>query len=184
MGVRFNKRIKVLPWVTANVGKSGVSLTIGPKGKTLNIGSTGVNVNVSLGKGVGYSKRLISWKKLNLLGWLGIGGATAATASKGKASKDKGGTKADASAKASVPANKRISLDDAIAEAESQQTSAPADNAAPDAEVQQPSVAGQLQEQAGCGPVGCALGVVALIVIVALIAAVVYLLIRLNGQTA
>ncbi|MBQ8937233.1 MAG: DUF4236 domain-containing protein, partial [Bacteroidaceae bacterium] len=44
MGVRFNKRIKVLPYVTANVGKSGVSLTIGPKGKTLNIGSTGVNV--------------------------------------------------------------------------------------------------------------------------------------------
>ena len=44
MGVRFNKRIKILPYVTMNVGKSGMSLTIGPKGKTLNIGSSGVSV--------------------------------------------------------------------------------------------------------------------------------------------
>lgn len=73
MGVRFNKRIKVLPYVTANVGKSGVSLTIGKKGKTLNINSTGVSINVSLGQGVGYSKRLITWKKLNLLSIFGLG---------------------------------------------------------------------------------------------------------------
>ncbi len=78
MGVRFNKRITILPWIKMNVGKSGISLTIGPKGKTLNIGSTGVNVNISLGKGMGYSKRLITWKKLNLLSILGLGGATAA----------------------------------------------------------------------------------------------------------
>ena len=52
MGVRFNKRIKILPYVTMNVGKSGMSLTIGPKGKTLNIGSSGVSVNVSMGPDV------------------------------------------------------------------------------------------------------------------------------------
>ena len=42
-------------------------------GKTLNINSTGVSINVSLGQGVGYSKRLITWKKLNLLSIFGLG---------------------------------------------------------------------------------------------------------------
>ena len=73
MGIRFNKRMKLLPYVTMNVGKSGVSLTIGKKGKTLNINNTGVSVNVSLGQGVGYSKRLFTWKKLNLLSIFGLG---------------------------------------------------------------------------------------------------------------
>lgn len=185
MGVRFSKRIKVLPWVTANVGKSGVSLTIGPKGKTLNIGSTGVNVNVSLGKGMGYSKRLVTWRKLNLLGWLGIGGSAAGAVTKGRggATKGRGGSQADASAK-SASANKRISLDEAIAEAERQQ-----DVTQPDGTVVEgvttpdpQTTAGGQQEQAGCGPVGCALGVVAIVVIIALVAAVAYLLIRLNAQ--
>lgn len=154
MGVRFNKRIKVLPYVTANVGKSGVSLTIGPKGKTLNIGSTGVNVNVSLGKGVGYSKRLITWKKLNLLSMLGIGGVAAAkkTATSKKNKGKKGATE--------VP-----SLEEAIAEAEANTVS-------------ETSTEGnsQPEEQPGCGPVGCILGVIAVLIILALIAAVVYLL--------
>lgn len=156
MGVRFNKRIKVLPYVTANVGKSGVSLTIGPKGKTLNIGSTGVNVSVSLGKGVGYSKRLITWKKLNLLSMLGIGGAAAAK--KATASKKNKGKKGATD----VP-----SLDEAIAEAEAE--AANANETTSQAEEQN-------EEQPGCGPVGCILGVLALLIILALIAAVVYLL--------
>lgn len=154
MGVRFNKRIKVLPYVTANVGKSGVSLTIGPKGKTLNIGSTGVNVNVSLGKGVGYSKRLITWKKLNLLSMLGIGGAAAAKkAATSKKNKGKKGA-------TEVP-----TLDEAIAEAEA--------NANGEANVDTTS---QPEEQPGCGPVGCILGALAVLIILGLIAAVVYLL--------
>ena len=153
MGVRFNKRMKILPYVTMNVGKSGVSLTIGPKGKTLNIGSTGVNVNVSLGKGVGYSKRLITWKKLNLLSMLGIGGAAAAK----KASKGKKGKKEATN----VP-----SLDEAIAEAE-------AGGATPEGA---PEGTTQQEEQPGCGPVGCILGVLAVVIILGLIAAVVYLL--------
>ena len=157
MGVRFNKRIKVLPYVTANVGKSGISLTIGPKGKTLNIGSTGVNVNVSLGKGVGYSKRLITWKKLNLLSMLGLGGKTAASKA-GKTQKSSSKNKKGAT---TVP-----SLDEAIAEAE-------ADAAA----TTSAEAATQQEEQPGCGPVGCILGTLALLIILALIAAVVYLLI-------
>jgi len=154
MGVRFNKRMKILPYVTMNVGKSGISLTIGPKGKTLNIGSTGVNVNVSLGKGMGYSKRLITWKKLNLLSLVGLGGAAAAKkAGKGKSSAKKSTT--------TVP-----SLDEAIAEAEASATSQP-------------------DEQSGCGPLGCFLGLLAVLIILALIAAVIYLLVtrpEANGQ--
>ena len=157
MGVRFNKRIKILPYVTANVGKSGISLTIGPKGKTLNIGSTGVNVNVSLGKGVGYSKRLITWKKLNLLSMLGLGGTTAAS---------KAGKKKKSSTKSKKGATTVPSLDEAIAEAEADVASTTSTEAAT-----------QQEEQPGCGPVGCILGALALLIILALIAAVVYLLI-------
>lgn len=154
MGVRFNKRIKILPYVTMNVGKNGMSLTIGPKGKTLNIGSSGVNVNVSMGQGVGYSKRLITWKKLNLLSWLGLGGAAAVTkAAKGKKGKSKASNK-----KASAPQGE-LSLDDAIAETE---------------QAEQVEVANETQEQQGCSW-GCLLGAVAIIVILALAAAVVYL---------
>lgn len=145
MGVRFNKRFKILPYVTMNVGKSGMSLTIGPKGKTLNIGSTGVNVNVSMGKGVGYSKRLITWRKLNLLSWLGIGGAAAIKAGK------KGKKKSD-NEKTTAPEGE-LSLDDAINEASQPQ---------------------ETQEQQGCSW-GCLLGALAFVVILVLAAAVVYL---------
>lgn len=155
MGVRFNKRITILPWVKMNVGKSGVSLTIGPKGKTLNIGSTGVNVNVSLGKGVGYNKRLITWKKLNLLSMLGLGGAAAAK--KATTSKKNKGKKSETT----VP-----SLDEAIAEAE--------ENAIAEGTTEETK--DQQEEQPGCGPMGCILGVLAVIIILGLIAAVVYLL--------
>ncbi|MBP5770590.1 MAG: DUF4236 domain-containing protein [Bacteroidaceae bacterium] len=166
MGVRFNKRMNILPWLKMNVGKSGVSLTIGPKGKTLNIGSTGINVNVSLGKGVGYSKRLVTWKKLNLLSILGIGGAAAAskTAKKGK------DTKAVAKGKkgATVP-----SLDEAIAEAEAQQTTSQANSNGQDT---------QLTEQQGCSWGCAALGCLATLIILALVAVVAYLLWQQYGQ--
>ena len=154
MGVRFNKRIKILPYVTMNVGKSGMSLTIGPKGKTLNIGSSGVSVNVSMGQRVGYSKRLITRKKLNLLSWLGLGGAAAAT----KVAKSKKG-KSKASNKKETAPQGELSLDDAIAETE---------------QAQQAEAANEAQEQQGCSW-GCLLGALAIIVILALAAAVVYL---------
>ena len=154
MGVRFNKRVNILPWLKVNVGKSGLSLTIGPKGKTLNIGSTGVNVNVSLGKGVGYSKRLITWKKLNLLSWIGLGSASV-TKKKGKGSKvtsqgKKGTTK--------VP-----TLDEAIAEAEAEQQNTV------------PAAGQETNEQPGCSW-GCLLGALAIVVILVLAAIVAYLL--------
>ncbi len=153
MGVRFNKRVTILPWLRANVGKSGISLSIGPKGKTLNIGSTGVSVNVSLGKGMGYSKRLLSWKKLNLLSILGLGGA--ATKSSKAAKKGK---------KETAPTGD-ITLDDAIAEAEKAQQ----ENEATDS---------TSQDQAGCSW-GCAfLGCLGMLVIIALLVVIVVLLVR------
>ena len=148
MPVRFNKRITILPWLKANVGKSGISLTIGPKGKTLNIGSTGVSINVSLGKGVGYSKRLITWKKLNILSWLGIG--TAAAATKGKSKKSPKDTT-------------ELSLDDALNE----NTTAP-----------KKSDSTEPQEQSGCSWGCAAAGCLVTLIILALIAVIVYLLFR------
>ncbi len=167
MGIRFNKRITILPWLKANVGKSGVSLTIGPKGKTLNIGSTGVSVNVSMGKGVTYNKRLLTWKKLNLLSWIGIGGAAASKAakSKNKVAAKKGKTSAT-----------DLSLDDALAEAENGNTALP--GAPSEGSTEQGGVKGQLQEQVGCSW-GCAIfGCLGTLIIVALIAVIIYLLVR------
>ena len=148
MGVRFNKRMKILPYVTMNVGKSGVSLTIGPKGKTLNIGSTGVNVNVSLGKGVGYSKRLITWKKLNLLSMLGLGGTAAKKASKPPTTTTKGATRKGKKGSTTVP-----SLDEAIADAEeaANNSSITPGKDTPDT---LPEGGAPQEEQPGCGPVG------------------------------
>lgn len=164
MGVRFNKRITIFPWLKANVSKSGVSLTVGPKGKTLSIGSSGVNVNVSMGKGVSYNKRLITWKKLNLLSWLGIGGAAAAKVAKGSKTTKKG-------KKGTTKATEELSLDDALAEAE-------ASNGVQPTTEQNPTIAGQLQEQAGCSW-GCAIfGCLGTLVVLALVAVIVYLLVR------
>ena len=160
MGVRFNKRITILPWLKANVGKSGVSLSIGPKGKTLNVGSTGVNVNVSLGKGVGYSKRFITWKKLNLLSWLGIGGAAAAT----KATKGKGTKRG----KKGTTAATDLSLDEAIEEAEAVNGSVNTTEENANAQ----------QEQAGCSWGCAAIGCLASLVLLACVIFLLYYLIH------
>lgn len=41
MGLRFQKRIKILPGVYINLSKSGVSASVGGHGATVNVGSTG-----------------------------------------------------------------------------------------------------------------------------------------------
>ena len=174
MGIRFNKRMTLLPWLKMNVSKSGVSFTIGPKGKTLNIGSTGVSVNVSLGKGVGYSQRLISWKSLNLLSILGIGGAAAAKNKKGKTAK---GRKSIAPKNdTTIPKNTSgvPSLDEAIAEAEAQRqdTSQPVIT----------EIGSQPVEERGCSWGCAAIGCLALLVILALLAFFAYLLWQQYGN--
>ncbi|MGP1413412.1 DUF4236 domain-containing protein [Pyramidobacter piscolens] len=58
MGLRFKKSIKILPGVSINISKTGVSATIGPKGKSINVGTNGIFGNLGLGKGVSYRKKL------------------------------------------------------------------------------------------------------------------------------
>jgi hypothetical protein len=58
MGLRFQKRIKILPGVYINLSKSGVSASVGGKGATVNVGSTGRRM-VTFGiPGTGLSYRM------------------------------------------------------------------------------------------------------------------------------
>ncbi len=75
MPTYIRKTIKLLPWVTLNISKSGPSLSIGPKGAKLNISKRGVYVNSSiLGTGV-YNKTKLS---TSLVWGLGVAAATIA----------------------------------------------------------------------------------------------------------
>ena len=59
MGFRFQRRIKILPGVTINLSKSGVSTSIGPRGAKVNIGKNGAKGTAGLpGTGLSYSERL------------------------------------------------------------------------------------------------------------------------------
>lgn len=59
MGFRFQKRIKILPGVTINLSKSGVSTSVGPRGAKLNFGKKGSKATVGLpGTGASYSEQL------------------------------------------------------------------------------------------------------------------------------
>jgi hypothetical protein len=55
MGWRFQKRKKLLPGVTLNLGKRGGSLSAGPRGAKMNVGRRGVQGTISLvGTGLSY----------------------------------------------------------------------------------------------------------------------------------
>jgi hypothetical protein len=59
MGWRFQRRRKLLPGVTLNVGKRGGSLSFGPRGAKLNAGRRGLTGTLTLlGTGISYVKRL------------------------------------------------------------------------------------------------------------------------------
>lgn len=73
MPTYFRKTIKLLPWVTLNLNKTGPSLSIGPRGAKLNISKKGVYVNSSIpGTGV-YNKTKLG---TSLLWALGVAAAT------------------------------------------------------------------------------------------------------------
>lgn len=58
MGLRFQKRIPLLPFVWLNLSKSGVSLSIGVPGLSINIGQTHTTTTVGVpGTGVSYRTR-------------------------------------------------------------------------------------------------------------------------------
>lgn len=55
MGWRFQRRKRVLPGLTLNLGKRGGSLSAGPRGAKLNVGRRGVTGTLSLiGTGLSY----------------------------------------------------------------------------------------------------------------------------------
>ena len=60
MGWGFRRRVRLLPGVTLNFSKSGISTTIGPKGASINLGKKGAYRNLGLpGTGI-YSRQRIA----------------------------------------------------------------------------------------------------------------------------
>jgi hypothetical protein len=60
MGLRFHKKINILPGVDVNVSKSGLGLSVGPKGAKVSVNPKGdVYGNVSIpGTGISYREKL------------------------------------------------------------------------------------------------------------------------------
>ena len=55
MGIRFNRRIRILPWVYLNWGKGGFSFSFGPRGAKINVSKKGVRGSLGLpGTGIRY----------------------------------------------------------------------------------------------------------------------------------
>lgn len=55
MGIRFQRRIRILPWIYLNLGKGGVSISIGPRGAMVTIGKKGIKGSIGLpGSGIRY----------------------------------------------------------------------------------------------------------------------------------
>jgi hypothetical protein len=55
MGMRFQRRIRILPWLYLNLGKGGFSISIGPRGAKLTIGKRGAKGSVGVpGTGIRY----------------------------------------------------------------------------------------------------------------------------------
>ena len=62
MGFRFRRRLRVLPGVSLNLSKSGVSASIGGRGATLNLNERGVQSTVGLpGSGLSYRSARRPW---------------------------------------------------------------------------------------------------------------------------
>lgn len=76
-GLRFQKRITLLPGVRINLSKSGVSTSLGPHGADVNIGRDGVTTNAGIpGTGLSYRRKVGGGKTwlaiLALVGGLGV----------------------------------------------------------------------------------------------------------------
>jgi hypothetical protein len=55
MGWRFQRRKKLLPGVTLNLGRRGASVSVGPRGARVTAGRRGLTATVSLlGTGLAY----------------------------------------------------------------------------------------------------------------------------------
>lgn len=55
MGIRFQRRVRILPWIYLNLGKGGFSFSIGPRGAKLTVSKRGVKGSVGVpGTGIRY----------------------------------------------------------------------------------------------------------------------------------
>ena len=62
MGFRFQKRIKILPGISINLGKRGASVSVGPRGAKATISSRGVKYSYGIpGTGIRYETRYKKW---------------------------------------------------------------------------------------------------------------------------
>lgn len=59
MGLRFQRVLRLFPWLRINISKGGVSGSVGPRGADINVGRRGVTTNAGLpGTGLSYRSRL------------------------------------------------------------------------------------------------------------------------------
>jgi hypothetical protein len=71
-GLRFQKRLQVLPGVRINLSKSGASASVGPRGADVNIGPRGITTNAGI-PGTGLSYRAKAGKtRSGLIGVLAL----------------------------------------------------------------------------------------------------------------
>jgi hypothetical protein len=71
-GLRFQKRLQVLPGVRINLSKSGASASVGPRGADVNVGPRGVTTNAGI-PGTGLSYRAKAGKtRSGLIGVLAL----------------------------------------------------------------------------------------------------------------
>jgi len=85
-GLRFQKRLRLLPGIRANLSKSGVSATLGTEGAGLNVGPEGVTANAGLpGTGLSYRRKLTP---KNRGAWIGVAALTAGLAFAGWQNRD------------------------------------------------------------------------------------------------
>lgn len=69
-GLRFQKRLRMLPGLRANLSKSGVSASIGPRGANLNVGPGGLSTNAGIpGTGLSYRQKMTG---RNRSAWIGV----------------------------------------------------------------------------------------------------------------
>ncbi len=62
MGFRFQRRIKILPGISINLGKRGASVSVGPRGARTTIGPRGVKNSFGIpGTGIRYETPYQKW---------------------------------------------------------------------------------------------------------------------------
>ena len=67
-GLRFQKRIRILPGLRINLSKSGASASVGPRGADVNIGRDGISTNAGIPRtGLSYRQKVGGGR-----GWLGM----------------------------------------------------------------------------------------------------------------